>query len=602
MSSDGKTINFTLRSGINFADGEPLNSTAVYFSLNRILVNDGSSPVTHGPGQAWQIQQLLNPSLSVQLGAPHKYNASWLNQVLAQNFVQITGPLTFTLHIQNPNAAFAYIMTNAQASIIAPDYVMQHDLAMWNQSSTGYNLPYPTLTGANYTAKINQYFLDEVATCDSGATPKGCGTTYLDSSASGSLAGTGPYTISSASQTTNNIILKANPSFWGAPYQFSGGQKITPHFQTININYVPTLTTRELDLQSAAKSGQAMTVDIPGDNLFDVAQRGAWLNNDTLVSSVPGVTLYGPFTTFQTGIDHFPTNVSDPLTGKLLAFQPFADRRLRLAFADSVNMTEINVDINNRLGQVAVNAIPPGLPPQGSFNASIVPVYSFNLTAVQNLLVDAMLHPLTQFTYVNGTAAQPGVFNNTFGCSTLNSKGQCSNPVGQSIQMIYQTGDTVNEAIDNQIASAINNVSTTYNMGLTVSVVPLPLGQLLTRLFSRSMYFYSLPWGADYPWVNDMLGNIYAPQGAYPSLDNWNLTQMTVLYAKAVAGTANNNDSEVVAASNAMNQLGNEGVMYLWTFYPTTAWTNSAVAAITSNVHGYFYNPSTEGPYFATFY
>lgn len=168
--------------------------------------------------------------------------------------------------------------------------------------------------------------------------------------------------------------------------------------------------------------------------------------------------------------------------------------------------------------------------------------------------------------------------------------------------MIYQTGDTVNEAIDNQIASAINNVSTTYNMGLTVSVVPLPLGQLLTRLFSRSMYFYSLPWGADYPWVNDMLGNIYAPQGAYPSLDNWNLTQMTVLYAKAVAGTANNNDSEVVAASNAMNQLGNEGVMYLWTFYPTTAWTNSAVAAITSNVHGYFYNPSTEGPYFATFY
>jgi ABC-type transport system substrate-binding protein len=48
ISSDGKTLTATLRSGISFADGEPLNSTAVYFSYNRLLIMDGSAPVGHG--------------------------------------------------------------------------------------------------------------------------------------------------------------------------------------------------------------------------------------------------------------------------------------------------------------------------------------------------------------------------------------------------------------------------------------------------------------------------------------------------------------------------------------------------------------------------
>ena len=45
VSSDGLSVSFTLRQGITFADGEPLNSSAVYFSLNRLLIIDG----TFGP-------------------------------------------------------------------------------------------------------------------------------------------------------------------------------------------------------------------------------------------------------------------------------------------------------------------------------------------------------------------------------------------------------------------------------------------------------------------------------------------------------------------------------------------------------------------------
>ncbi|MDA4130842.1 MAG: ABC transporter substrate-binding protein, partial [Thaumarchaeota archaeon] len=64
ISADGKTANFALRSGIKFTDGESFNSTAAYFSLNRLLVEDGSSPTGHGVEASWIIQQLANASLS----------------------------------------------------------------------------------------------------------------------------------------------------------------------------------------------------------------------------------------------------------------------------------------------------------------------------------------------------------------------------------------------------------------------------------------------------------------------------------------------------------------------------------------------------------
>ena len=47
---------------------------------------------------------------------------------------------------------------------------------------------------------------------------------------------------------------------------------------------------------------------------------------------------------------------------------------MRLAFADAVNLTEIDISVNS-FGQVAPNAIPPDSPPTGSYNTSNVPRY-----------------------------------------------------------------------------------------------------------------------------------------------------------------------------------------------------------------------------------
>lgn len=595
VSSDGKTLTAALRSGIHFADGEELNSSAVYFSYNRLLVFDGSSPVGHGTQASWIVQQLLNSSLSTTLCAcSQTYGPSYTKAVLAEDFVQITGPMTIKLHIMNPQAALPYLIANLWANIVAPDFVMQHDIALWSTPSLGYTLPYPTLSG-NVTQKMAQYFDDFQATCNA----KGCGATYLDSSAQGSLAGTGPYTIQSVDTSSNVIVMKANPNYWGGP-----NGNIKAHIPTVTIKYVPDQTTREIDLQNTANSpSQAMVIDVATTNIYDVASRSAWLGQQKLVSTISGTTIYGPYTQYASYFIPLDTNVTNPFSGTYYKFQPFADLRLRLAFADSVNMSSIDAQYNNNLGQVANEIIPPGIPPSGAYNASLKPPYQYSPGQVQTLLLDAMQHPVTQFHYENGTAAPAGTFDNTFGCAQLNSNSQCDHPVPQTVPLVYATGDTVDEQILNQIAGTINNASTFYNMGLSVQVTPLPCGQMVSEAFSGQVYGWAescFGWFDDYPWSMDFLGPILSPGGIYTGPGGWNLAEMGALWDQAQAANAAGNIAGVVQASNQMSQLGNREVVDIATFYP------EIYMVMTSNVRGFYFNPAIyttgEPQYFAALY
>lgn len=582
-SNNGHTWTINLRQGISFQDGEQFNSTSVYFTLNRVLIDDSSQPNNHNSGPGWIIEQALNTSLSSVLTGPHAYNQQWANEVLAQNFVQITGPYSVQLNLVHPDAAFAYWLAVASSSIIAPDWVMQHDIALWQTNS--YTLPYTSLSG-NSTQMMNQYFQDFVSTCNVGATPKGCGTTALDFPTSGAMAGTGPYVLSSYSQSTNNIVLTSNPNYWGGPYQYLGGAKITPHIHTIDVNYVPDPTTAFVDLQNAAKSGQAAAADIASTTFYNVVNRGNWLANGTLQSIVPGVSLYGPYTSYSTFFDPFETNVTNAQTGSFYSFQPFADQRLRLAFADSVNMTEVNIDVNNRQGSVAINLIPPGLPPAGVYNASVTPAYSYNPDAAAQLILQAMEQPLTHFTFTNGSAAPAGLFNNTFGCATLSNAGTCTTNTPQTINLVYSAGDTLDEAIYTDIATVWNNISVTYHLGLTLNTQPLPSGQMLTEAFGSQLYTYALGWIDDYPWVNDFLGAMYGPGGSYPGPDGWNISAMGNYWAQAQAASHADNITGLIQVNNDMNVLANQMVMYLWTTH------TYGMLAMTSNVQGELYNPS----------
>jgi hypothetical protein len=355
-------------------------------------------------------------------------------------------------------------------------------------------------------------------------------------------------------------------------------------------------------LKNAATSNQALIADIPATNLYDVADRNAWLSNSTLESIVPGVSLYGPYTGYAVGFYPFSTNVSNAQTGQYYSFQPFADLRFREAFADSVNLSLINVNVNNNLGTVAPNGIPPGLPPNGAYNASNTPIYNYDPDGAAQLLLQAMKSPITQFTFENGTAAPPGVFNNTFGCTALTSGGTCANPVPQTIFITYDTGDAVAENVMTQIAITINNISSTYNMGLTVTVQPIPGSLLFTEISSTpaNLYFCSETYTDDYPWVLDFAISFFAPTSPLTVPEGWNLTSMVEPWQASVNASASGNLTEIVRADNEMNQIANQAVMYLWTFYP------QSFVAMTSNIKGLYFNPSIYdvpiGYYFASLY
>src|SRR5262249_16254515 len=156
-----------------------------------------------------------------------------------------------------------------------------------------------------------EYLLDMASTCNSGITPGGCGESYLFTPTGSVLAGTGPYIISSYSATTNNYVLTANPNYWGGAYP----SKISPGIKTININYVPSQTTREIDLQNAAKSGQPMTIDVNGGNLYDIVSRSDWLSNGTISPILPGINVYGPYSQFATDYLQFASNVTNTFGG-----------------------------------------------------------------------------------------------------------------------------------------------------------------------------------------------------------------------------------------------------------------------------------------------
>jgi ABC-type transport system substrate-binding protein len=600
----GTQYTFNLRTGISFADGEQLNSSAVWFSITRALIYDGSTPVGHGTQAGWLIQQLSNHTLSSFFTGSETYGNTYVKDWLAADFIQTTGQYSFNVNVNYPNVAFPYLFANPIVDPVAPGYTMTHDLALWTASSAGYTLPYATLSG-NFTQKAIEYFDDLSATCNSGSTPSGCGATYLTTSSQGSMAGTGPYTIASNDLTTNTITLQANPNFWGGPYQFAGGAKIDPQIKTVVFKFVPSQETREADLADAAASGQAMAIDVEGTNLFDVASKTAWLSNGTLVSTENGVSLYGTYPFLGVTFDPFGTNVSSPLTGDYYKFQPFADVRLRLAFADAVNMTAEWISASDKLGQVAPNVIPPGLPPNGVFNASIVPRYSYNPDQSAQLLLQAMESPITTFHFANGTLAPAGTFDNSFGCASL-TKGSCVNPTPQTVTLVYATGDTTDETIFNDMAATLNNISQTYNMGLTVAVQPVPAGTELTQAFSEPThyYLYSFGWIDDYPWVLDFTGNMLAFPGTYPGPDGMNFSAITALYQKSLQASATGNTAALIQDSDEMNELSNQNVMYLWTF------DNVNFVTMTSNVHGLYWNTNLGsaasdgvGPeYFATLY
>ena len=143
----------------------------------------------------------------------------------------------------------------------------------------------------------------------------------------------------------------------------------------------------------------------------------------------------------------------------------------------------------------------------------------------------------------------------------------------------------MDQAVLEQIATVINNVSATYNMGLSVSITPEPIGQMVVAGISNQLYMWSIGWTAGYPWATQMLEPFFLPTEAVAAAAQWNYTQLANLVSEADAATASDNMTALIQSANLVNELANQKGLYFWTFYP------EFITPITSNIKGYYFNP-----------
>jgi ABC-type transport system substrate-binding protein len=553
---------FHLRQNITFQDGTPFNARAVWFSLNRLLIMDGTSGTgDHGTQAAWIVEQMLDtsPDTFTYFGASPAYDPAWVQKVLGFNFVQIVDPYTININIKNPTTQFPYLLSNEWADIVSPSFVVSKDFP---SACATTDCPADTI---DYTAYFNYIAGHGEVSYN-----------YLDLSEQGSKAGTGPYYIDSVNPTTYEIVMKAAPSYWGGPSNWSG-PPIKVAIKQLDFLYVPDLATRLLD----AKGGKATAIAVSTTDIYSVADRNQWTENGKLVSTVPGLTLYGPFPQFVTDWYNFLTNVTDA-SGALRKFQPFADLRWRTAVASSVNMTDANININNRFGETPNNLIPPGTAPAGAYDPTLTVPWTYDLTQMKSLITDACNNPLTDFVDVNGHPYPAGTFDNS--CNP-------SNP--QTVEFYVGSGDQSDQRILSIMAGNLNKVS--GPLGVTFTIVPVPGGQYYTMASRHEIYFYWGGWVADYNNVLDWLGPMLMAAGAYPAWNNFNYTVLNNLYTQATEADAKGDTQALLQLNREMNQYANNAVIYVWIQYPL----NYAVRSC--YLQGYFWNEATATYYYAAY-
>jgi len=580
VSSDSKTATFALRHGIKFADGTPLNATAVWFSLNRLLIMDGTSGSgVHGSQAAWIIQQLLDNSLSSALDGSQSYSPTWVQKVLNENFVTCgtssytsclnpTDPYTVTLNILHPSASLPFLLAGEWAVIMSPSWVIAHDVPRDVKGAHSFD----------YTSYFNEM-------AGNGTGP------YMNLPKSPVMAGSGPYYIASVDATTNNLVLKANPNYWGGPSAFQFGTIGKAKIPEVDVVYTPDQNTMILDLTA----GKSTIADISAANIYSLVDRNTWLNQGKFVSINPYETVWGPYPTLITSWLEFGSNITTT-AGTFRSFQPFADFRFRQMVAAAVNITSLIINVNNRIGQYANNLMPPGLAPTGVSN-DVQRQQQFNLTKAKLLLTDLRAHPMTSANAVmhfyNGTRIRAGVVDNSF--STTNPK---------TINLVYVIGGILGQNIVATIANNLNKISQSRSCtgvcdGLTFTITPMTSGQRYTQMSEHLIDLAPAGWQADYNWVIDWTIPMYSSTGTYYSWSLWNSTVLNSLVNQINAADAAGNaalEATLTQQANAfVNKylLGYDFTVHNQIFYPTSVW-----------LKGTYYNIAIGDPfyYFPTYY
>jgi peptide/nickel transport system substrate-binding protein len=519
VKDGGKRYVFKLRKGIRFHDGTEFDAKAVKWSFDRAVLIDDPTGIgsffptgTAAPGilkGAWEFSKAF--------GAGKDYSQSAVDRYLAAGAVRVIDPTTVEFNLAQPYAAFITDLATFMGSIVSPSFALAH----WTK---------PTDPAKGFIPGVTAGQRDEWMLYHA--------------------AGTGPYKLESFDKATANVVLKANPAYWGGP-----AGTIKPKLQTVIVRATLDQATRLLNLRADSVD----IADISTAAIFDVIDKKKWLGEGKIEPIIPGVSVPGQFPWLTVYFAKMNLKIKNP-DGTLAAFQPFQDVRVRKAFASALDTADIRKNVFNGFAEAMTWGLTPA---QFGYDPNVKVSYAFNLDQAKRLLLDA---------------------GKDLGFGPDRPR---------DMTVIYNAAAPWQGYIATQVAANIGAL----NVGLKLDVKPLSFSEYVNSWRSQLSGFSihsSFSLTAD---PNSWLSAFGTGAGFWARTNSYNNPKADELYTKQFQALDPKRRAQLISE---LMQTVNDDVIWVWigaaTAYGQPTFNPNVLR---SSVKGFYYNPTYQGFYFA---
>ena len=369
ISPNYTTFSFTLRQDAYFMNAHPFNASAVWFSINRVMV-------MNQVGASWFVNTLYNATTAVATGytlpfgvdnalAANGYTLSSTNSSLRQ--AQAAKDLAGILSDFNPsNSTIQAIMSYPdQAVSVVNNYEVRFTLLNPYRS-------FPEILASPAAFMIDSSFVDA-----NGGVQTNSQNTYVNTHS----MSTAPYYVESYTPA-EVMVLHANPNYWAAKLNASETNIMLtpPHIPVVIIQY----ETEASQMVQGIEDNKAALVEGPPIPALSPVYL-------TQVAASPGVKI-----------------VSEPNAAKFTILMitldtekyPYNMTNFREALAYAINYSEIYSSVTGPYGVPYVGPISPGLP---YYDPANLPPYSYNPSQAISLLAGLGF----QLSLPNGSTINP---------------------------------------------------------------------------------------------------------------------------------------------------------------------------------------------------